>query len=99
MKTHWEAVKVILRYLKGMTDVCLVYGENMKSNLVGYVDSDYGGDLLKHRSLTCYIFTLFGCAISWKSTLQDTVALSTTESGYMSLTEGIKEEIWLQGLI
>ena len=47
----------------------------------------------------CYIFTLFQCAIIWKSTLQDTVALSTTESDYMSMTKEITEEIWLQGLI
>ena len=64
-----------------------------------HADSNYGGDLLKRRSRMCYIFTLFGCDISWKLTLQDTVALSTTESEYMSLMEGIKEEIWFQGLI
>ena len=66
---------------------------------MGYADSDYGGDLVKRRSLTCYIFTLFGCAVSWKSTLQSTVALSTTEAEYMSMTEGIKECIWLHGLV
>ena len=56
-KTHWEAVKWILRSLKGMLNVCLVYGDNTKSDLVGYVDSDYGGDLLKCWSRMCYIFT------------------------------------------
>ena len=69
----------------------MVYGINgFSDGLVGYTDSDYGGDLIKRRSLTCYIFTLYGCAISWKATLQPTVALSTTEAEYMSLTEGIK---------
>nr|GEY41201.1 retrovirus-related Pol polyprotein from transposon TNT 1-94 [Tanacetum cinerariifolium] len=37
--------------------------------------------------------------ISWKSTLQPMVPLSTTEAKYMSMTEGIKECIWLHGLV
>ena len=37
--------------------------------------------------------------MSWKSTLQFTVALSTTEAEYMALTEAIKEAIWLGGLL
>ncbi len=99
-KTHWEAVKWIMRYLRGTVDVCLVYGtDGFAGGLVGYTDSDYGGDLMRRRSLTCYIFTLYGCAVSWKATLQSTVALSTTEAEYMSLTEGVKEAIWLHGLI
>ena len=54
---------------------------------------------MNHMSRTCYIFALFGCAMSWKSTLQDTVTLFTTESEYMSMMEAVKEKIWLQGLI
>ncbi|RVW79759.1 Retrovirus-related Pol polyprotein from transposon TNT 1-94 [Vitis vinifera] len=91
-KAHWEAVKWIMRYLKGSSSVCLVYGNgDVSSGLVGFTDSDHEGDLMKRRSLTCYIFTLFGCAISWRASLQPTVALSTTEAEYMSLTEGVKE--------
>ena len=66
---------------------------------MGYVESDYGCDLLKDRSQTCYIFTLIGCAISYKSMLQDIVAFSTTESEYRSMKKEIKEEIWLHSII
>ena len=68
-KVHWEAVKWIMRYLKGSTDVCLVFEGQKNRGVVGYVDSDYAGDLDKRRSLTGYIFTVFGCTISWKATL------------------------------
>ena len=44
------------------------------------------------------MFTLNGCAISWKAQLQSTVALSSTEAEYMAITEAIKEDIWLKGL-
>ncbi|KAI4339466.1 hypothetical protein MLD38_024409 [Melastoma candidum] len=38
-------------------------------------------------------------SISWKATLQSTVALFTTEAEYMSLTAGVKEGFWLLGLV
>ncbi|RVX20927.1 Retrovirus-related Pol polyprotein from transposon TNT 1-94 [Vitis vinifera] len=35
----------------------------------------------------------------WRASLQPTVALSTTEAEYMSLTEGVKEGMWLNGFL
>ena len=58
---HSEVVKWIFRYLKGTINAYLEFGGN--GILTGYVDSDFGGDLDK-RSLTGYVFTLGGCAIS-----------------------------------
>ncbi|KAF2316739.1 hypothetical protein GH714_042080 [Hevea brasiliensis] len=69
-KEHWEAVKWILRYLKGTTDVGLIFDRaKISDSLAGYVDSDFAGDLDKRRSLIGYLFTLSGSAISWKATL------------------------------
>ena len=45
------------------------------------------------------MFTLAKSSVSWKSTLQSIVALSTTEAEYMEITEAVKEAIWLQGLL
>ncbi|KAG7559229.1 Ribonuclease H-like superfamily [Arabidopsis thaliana x Arabidopsis arenosa] len=53
-RDHWAAVKWILRYLKGATEV--------------------GGN-----------------TVSWRSSLQHVVALSTIEAEYMALTEAAKE--------
>ena len=36
----------------------------MSDSVVGYVDSDFAGDLDKRRSLTGYLFTLSGSVIS-----------------------------------
>lgn len=44
-------------------------------------------------------FTLCDSAISWKATLQSIAALSTTEAEYISAIEGVKEAIWLRGLV
>lgn len=100
-KSHWSAVKWIFRYLKGTSDIGLVFDRKMATtnDVIGYVDSDYGGDLDRRRSLSGYIFTLCNSAISWKATLQSIAALSTTEAEYISATEGVKEAIWLRGLV
>ena len=37
------------------------------TNVVGFVDSDYGDDLDRRRSLSSDIFTLCSGAISWKA--------------------------------
>ncbi|GKV31446.1 hypothetical protein SLEP1_g40131 [Rubroshorea leprosula] len=98
-KEHWETMKWILRYLRGTIDVGLVYDRsaNPNGNVVRFVDSDFASDLEKRRSTTRYVFTLSGCAISWKATLQSTIALSRTEAKYMAITEAVKEALWLKG--
>ena len=67
--------------------------------MTGFSDSDYAGDVDSRRSMIAYAFTLGGSIVSWKSTLQPTVTLSTTEAEYMALTEAAKEGIWLKGLV
>jgi len=100
-KDHWEAVRWILRYIKGTVDVGLIFEKDIadKQECTGYVDFDYAEYFDKRRSTTGYIFTLFLAPVGWPCTLQSTVALSMTEVEYMALTEALKEAIWLQGLM
>lgn len=97
-KQHWEAVKWILRYLRGTSDRCLCFRKG-ELRLQGFVDSDFAGEVDNRRSTTGYIFTVGTTAVSWVSQLQKIVALSTTEAEYVAVTEASKEMIWLQGLL
>lgn len=99
-KDHWQALKWLLRYLKGTLDVGLMFDRNQMNacKVRGYVDSDYAGDLDRRRSTTGYVFTMCGAPISWRSMLQSTVSLSTTEAEYIAAGEAVKEALWLQGL-
>ena len=65
-KDHWEAVKWILRYVKGTINKGLVFDRNKAAtcDVIGFVDSDYAGDLDRRRSKSRYIFTLCAGAIS-----------------------------------
>ncbi|PON33692.1 hypothetical protein PanWU01x14_350640, partial [Parasponia andersonii] len=97
-KQHWEAVKWILRYLRGTSNMSLCFKKS-DMGLQGYVDADMAGDVDGRKSTTGYVFTLGGTAVGWVSKLQKIVALSTTEAEYVAVTEASKELIWLQSFL
>nr|GEY58208.1 retrovirus-related Pol polyprotein from transposon TNT 1-94 [Tanacetum cinerariifolium] len=100
-KMHWEALKCIIRYLKMTSNIGLSFEKGCASpnRVVGFVDFDYAGDLDARKSFSSYIFSHCGSAMSWYSSLQAIIALSTIEAEYISSTEGVKEAIWLRGMI
>ena len=67
-KEHWKTVQWIFRYLRDTSNTCLKFGK-VDEGLKGYVDSDFVAGFDKRRSLTSYVFTLGGCAMSWRATL------------------------------
>ena len=71
-KEYWNAVKWVIRYLRGTSDYCITFNNNNDS-VCGFVDSYFVGDLDKRRSTSSYVFTLAGGAISWMSKLQETI--------------------------
>lgn len=94
-REHWNAVKWILRYLKGTSDLKLCFGGE-KPILFGYCDSDMAGDIDSRKSTSGYLIKLAGGAISWQSKLQRCVALSTTEAEFIAITEACKDLLWLK---
>lgn len=72
MGQHCEAVTWMLHFVKGTSDFGLLYEKSHggQFKLKSYCDSDYSGHLDKRRSLTSYLFILFGNPISWKASLQ-----------------------------
>lgn len=97
----WVCLKRVLRYIKGTVNLKLTYTKNDYNHLVvGYVDSDWGGNEIDRKSTTGYLFKLFeNCTISWNSRKQKSVAASSTEAEYMALFEAVREAKWLKSLI
>ena len=98
-KEHWNVVKWIFRYLTSTHDFGILFDQRDSTEDVGYVDSNYAGDLDSRKSMTGYVFRFASGPICQKSTLQDVVALSTTEEKYMAMTKAGKEAVWLSGLV
>ena len=62
---HWDTIKWIFHYLKGMKDLWLSYGGKEKE-LMGYADAD-GNMAEDHHAISGYAFTLHSGAISWSA--------------------------------
>ena len=60
---HWNAVKWILRYLRGTSSKCLHF-RGSTTDLQGYVDSDLAWDIDTRWSTIGYVFTIGGAAVS-----------------------------------
>jgi len=98
-REHWTAIKRILRYLKETSNLGLTYRGETACDVRGYSDADWGGDIGDRKSTSGYLFLLGGAAISWKSSKQTCVALSTAEAEYVALSATAQEAIWLQQLL
>lgn len=61
------AVKRILRYVQGTQELGISYKRGSEKALVGYVDSNYVGDVDDRKSTSGYVLILRGGAISWSS--------------------------------
>ncbi|XP_055590100.1 uncharacterized protein LOC129742249 [Uranotaenia lowii] len=61
---HWEAVKHLLRYLKGTAKYKLRYTRQGESKLIGYSDADWAADLDDRKLTSGYIFLLQSGAVS-----------------------------------
>jgi Reverse transcriptase (RNA-dependent DNA polymerase)/gag-polypeptide of LTR copia-type/Integrase core domain/GAG-pre-integrase domain len=102
MPAHAQALKRVLRYLKGTINHSITYigtgSVDSQPPLIGYSDADWAQSH-DRRSVTGYAFLLCGGAISWQSKKQQTVALSTVEAEYMATTHAAKEAIWWRSVL
>ncbi|RVW50763.1 Retrovirus-related Pol polyprotein from transposon RE2 [Vitis vinifera] len=69
LDTHWKAIKRILRYLNGTTDLGIVLKPSETMNLVGFYDADWGSDVDDRRSTSGHCVFL-GKSLSLLSELQ-----------------------------
>jgi len=97
--THFKAAKRILHYVKGTIDFGILYPSSSEFKLVGYSDSDWGGDVDDRKSTTGFIFYLGSLAFTRSSKKQPIVMLSTCEAEYVAVTSSVCHAIWLRKLL
>jgi transposase InsO family protein len=99
--THWKLAKRLVSYLKLTSGRGLKFtrSNNPTFCLVGYADASWAGNPCDYKSYSGFCFTLDGNLISWESKKQKLAAQSTTESEFISVTEAVKESIYLNDFI
>ncbi|XP_034681024.1 secreted RxLR effector protein 161-like [Vitis riparia] len=99
IEIHLLATKRIFRYLQGTKEFGLFYNNGEKSDLFGFTDSDYAGDLDDRKSTFEYVFMMGIGAISWSSKKQPIVTLSFTEAEFVVATACACQAIWLKKIL
>ena len=105
--SHATAVKTILRYLKRTRDKGMIIKIDKKLTLDLFVDADFCGlfkvepdvDSNSVRSRSGFIVKLAGCPLTWRSSLQTSIACSTLEAEYTALSDSLKTLIPLKRLL
>jgi hypothetical protein len=104
---HTKAVKMIGRYLKATAGKGMICTPNAKS-FECFCDADFAGNwnaaIAEHdpstaRSRTGFVVLHAGCPIVWASKLQTEIALSSTESEYVALSQSLREVLPLMRLV
>ncbi|KAJ9568575.1 LOW QUALITY PROTEIN: hypothetical protein OSB04_004541 [Centaurea solstitialis] len=96
---HWEAVRHILKYLKGAPGLGILYQNHNHHVIEGFTDADYDGDPTNRQSTTGYCVFVGGNLVSWKSKKQNVVSRSSAESEYRAMAQTTCELIWLRNLL
>ena len=101
---HEQAVKNIVRYLKYLkriNQIGIRYSSNKSKSLETFVDASFAGSWNKTwsdeptsvMSRTGFLIRYANCPIIWSSKLQTEIALSTTESEYIVLSQSMRDVI------
>ncbi|CAI7746324.1 unnamed protein product [Closterium sp. NIES-53] len=99
---HMKELDRALHYLVSTPTIGLIYFKSTTTmpKLIGYVDADHAGDPDNRRSRTGYIY----CPepfrpISWQSSKQELIALSSAEAEYIALCSATKKGLYLRELL
>src|SRR5260370_6244361 len=95
---HLNRAIYICRYLLGTPSYALVFDGKSNGGFVAYADSDWASNPDDRRSTTGYMVKLANGVFSWNSRVQKTVALSSTEAEYMSLSDTSRQLVWIRSL-
>ena len=106
-QSHANAVKHIVRYLSKTCDKGIIVKASVDLSLDCFVDADFAGRFGRDpgteptsvKSRTGYIVKLGGCPVFWKSQLQSSIALSTSEAEYVALSQSLRVILPMQQLL
>ncbi|CAI7760718.1 unnamed protein product [Closterium sp. NIES-54] len=99
---HLAELDRALHYFVSTPTIGLTYYKNATTptKLISYVDADHAGDSDNRRSRTGYIYRLEPIGpISWQSSKQELIALSSAEAEYIALCSATKEGLYLCELL
>jgi hypothetical protein len=96
---HWEAVKRILRYVKGTLKLGLQFIKSVSTVVSAFADADWAGCPNDRRSTEGFAVFFGANLIAWSARKQAMVSRSSTEVEYKALPNATTEVLWIQKLL
>lgn len=97
---YQNAVKRILRYVKGTLDHSLVYSKGTGHYLLsGYSDSDLASNIDDRKSTKGMVFYLNESLITLVIQKQRCVSISSSEAEFMTAMATVCHGIWIRNLL
>ncbi|GKF36908.1 ribonuclease H-like domain-containing protein [Tanacetum coccineum] len=96
---HLNAMKHVLCYLRGTTDLGLQLLRSTTSRLIAYSDADWAGCPAMRRSTSGYCVFLGDNLLTWSSKRQDTLSRSNAEAEYRRVVNAVAETSWIRNLL
>ena len=93
---HWKAVLQIIRYLLGTKDLSITFKWGSGLDISVFEDANYAEKADDRRSVSGVAVTVGKPFVSWFSSTQKIVTLSTTEVEYVALGDGVKEALFVK---
>jgi hypothetical protein len=91
----FKELKRLLKFVLDTKDYGLkikpIVDEKMNWELTVFSDSDWGGDKDNRHSVSGYVIFFMSVPILWRSKLQRTISLSSSEAEYYALSEAAKD--------
>ncbi|MFA1236645.1 Ty1/Copia family ribonuclease HI, partial [Klebsiella pneumoniae] len=88
-----------LRDIKGSIGQGLWYKNNKNTDIVGFADADWAGDVVDRRSTSGYGIYVGGNLTGWKSKKQRVVSRSSAETEYRAMAECVSELVWTKMIL
>jgi hypothetical protein len=97
---HWKGIKHMVGHLKMVLEKPgMILRKPMNLRIISFLNSSYVSCADTRRSVSGELHTLGGMITSFSSSIQKTVALSSAESKYMTMTSGSQEVKFQQMLL
>ena len=96
---HLKTAERVIRYVKGTCDFGIKFTRSKEFELVGFLDSDWGGSIDDMRSTSNYCFTFSSGFFSWCSKKQEIIAQSIAEAEFIVVTIPVNQAIWLRKIL
>nr|GEW92116.1 NBS-containing resistance-like protein [Tanacetum cinerariifolium] len=96
---HLNAMKRVICYLRGTTDLGLHLFRSTTSQLIAYSDADWAGCPATRRSTSGYYVFLGDNLLMWSFKRHDTLSRSSVEAEYCGFANAVAETSWIRNLL